>query len=479
MQHRLSPRASGNSQLLAPLAILLAGGIFTVDTIDPFSGAVSVLYVVVLMLAAAILRRRGILLCSLACIALTLLSFWLVHGIEMSGGALSRCLMSIAAIAITTVLVLKNQSTATDLSEKAQLLDLTHDAIFVRGMDDLITYWNRAAEALYGWPAENALGKSTHQLLQTVFPVGVDEINQELLRSDRWEGELVHTKRDGSTIVVSSRWSLQKDANGRPLAVLETNTDISQRRQAEAEALKAQAELTHVTRLTTLGELTASIAHEVNQPLAGIVLNGEACLRWVDRDEPDLDEVRSAVRRSIADAQRASDIVRRIRSLSKKGDIEMSLVDVNEIVNESLVLVRRELVTNRITLKLSLANRPLPVLGDRIQLQQVLINLLINGIQAITSGDNDLREIIVVTSIDESNQANIRVEDSGPGINPDDAGQLFKTFFTTKANGIGMGLSICRSIIEAHGGRVWVVPNPGPGAIFQLSLPPVEKDAWS
>ncbi|UVK40722.1 PAS domain S-box protein [Mesorhizobium sp. AR10] len=387
--------------------------------------------------------------------------------------------MSIAAIAITTLLVLKNRAASTDLAEKAQLLDLTHDAIFVRGMDDLVTYWNRGAEAIYGWPAENALGISTHQLLQTVFPAGLDEINRELLRSDRWEGELEHTKRDGSTVVVSSRWSLKKDADGRPLSVLETNTDISQRREAEAEVLKAQAELTHMTRLTTLGELTASIAHEVNQPLAGIVLNGEACLRWVDRDQPDLDEVRSAVRRSIADAQRASDIVRRIRSLSKKGDIEMSLIDMNEIVNDSLVLVQRELVTNRITLKLSLANQRLPALGDRIQLQQVLINLLVNGIQAITSGDNDLREIVVTSSIDESNQANVRVEDSGTGIDPDNARQLFKAFFTTKANGIGMGLSICRSIVEAHGGRVWVVPNPGRGAILQFSLPRVEKDAES
>ncbi|PTE11204.1 sensor histidine kinase [Mesorhizobium helmanticense] len=479
MRHRLSPPASGNSRLVAPLAILLAAGIFVVDTIDPFSGAVAVLYVVVILLAGTTFRRRGIVLCSFACIALTSLSFWFVHGEEASGGAFSRCLMSIAAIAITTLLVLKNQSTSNDLSEKAQLLDLTHDAIFVRSMGDLITYWNRGAEAIYGWSAEHAAGKSTHQLLQTVFPAKLNEINRQLLSSDRWEGELLHTKRDGSVVVVSSRWSLKKDADGKPLAVLETNTDISQRRRAETEVLKAQAELAHVTRLTTLGELTASIAHEVNQPLAGIVMNGEACLRWIDRDKPDLDEVRSAVKRSIADAQRASDIVHRIRALSKKGDIQMALVDVNEIVNESLVLVQHELIANHITLKLDLANRPLPALGDRIQLQQVLINLLINGIQAMASGNSDLREILVTTSIDESNQANVRIRDSGPGIDPDNARQLFKTFFTTKADGIGMGLSICRSIVESHGGDVWIVPNPGGGAIFQFSLPRVEKDAGS
>ncbi|PDQ19360.1 PAS domain-containing sensor histidine kinase [Mesorhizobium sanjuanii] len=479
MRHRLSRPASGNSRLVAPLAILLAAAIFVVDTIDPFSGAVAVLYVVVVLLAGTAFRRRGILLCSIACIALTFSSFWLVHGEEASGGALSRCLMSIAAIAITTLLVLRNQSTSTDLSEKAQLLDLTHDAIFVRSMGGIITYWNRGAEATYGWSAEHAMGKSTHQLLQTVFPARLNEINRQLLSSDRWEGELVHTKRDGAVVVVSSRWSLKKDADGKPLAVLETNTDISQRRRAETEVLKARAELAHVTRLTTLGELMASIAHEVNQPLAGIVMNGEACLRWIDRDEPDLDEVRSAVKRSIADAQRASDIVHRIRALSKKGDIQMALVDVNELVNEALVLVRHELDANRITLKLDLASRPLPAFGDRIQLQQVLINLLINGIQAMASSNSDFREILVTTSIDESSQANVRIQDSGPGIDPDSARQLFNAFFTTKTDGIGMGLSICRSIVESHGGDVWIVPNPGGGAIFQFSLPRVEKDAGS
>lgn len=479
MRHRLFPRTPSNSRLVAPLANLLAAGIFAVDTLDPFAGSVSVLYVVVVLLASTAFRRRGIVLCSLACVGLTVLSFWLVHGHEASGGALSRCVMSIATIVITALLVLKNQSTSTDLSEKAQLLDLTHDAIFVRSMGGLISYWNRGAEAIYGWSAEHTAGKSTHQLLQTVFPARLDEINRELLSSNRWEGELLHTKRDGSVVVVSSRWSLKTDADGRPLAVLETNTDISERRRAETEVLKAQAELAHVTRLTTLGELTASIAHEVNQPLAGIVMNGEACLRWMDRDKPDLDEVRSAVKRSIADAQRASDIVHRIRALSKKGDIQMALVDVNEIVNESLTLVQREFAANRITLKLDLANRALPALGDRIQLQQLLINLLINAIQAMASGNSDVREILVTTSIDESNQANVRVQDTGPGIDPDSARQLFKAFFTTKAEGLGMGLSICRSIVESHGGRVWIEPNPGGGAIFQFSLPRVEKDAGS
>ena len=159
MQRRLFSRASGNSRMLLLVATLLAAGIFAVDTIDPFTGAVAVLYVVVLLLAASALRRRGIVLTAFACAALTILSFLISHGIHGGGGALSRCLMSLAAIAITTVLILKNQSTSTELSEKAELLDLTHDMIFVRSMDDVITYWNRGAEALYGWSAEYAVGR--------------------------------------------------------------------------------------------------------------------------------------------------------------------------------------------------------------------------------------------------------------------------------------------------------------------------------
>ena len=463
--------------MLLLLATLLAAGIFAVDTIDPFTGAVAVLYVVVLLLAANALRRRGIVLTSFACAALTILSFLLSHGIGGgSGGALSRCLMSLAAIAITTLLILKNQSTSTELSEKAELLDLTHDMIFVRNMNDVITYWNRGAEALYGWSAEYAVGRPAHQLLQTVFPSSLDEIMQGLLSTGRWEGELIHTKRDGSTVVVSSRWSLKKDGQGKPLAVLETNTDISERRRAEAKVQEAQAELAHVTRLTTLGEMTASIAHEVNQPLAGIVLNGDACLRWINRDTPDLDEVRSAIARIMADARRASDVVRRIRSLSKKSELQMTRIDVNEVVSEALMLVQREIFVHRIALQLNLANGLPPALGDRVQLQQVLINLLINGIQAMVSADNGSRELVVMTSIDESDRVNVMVQDSGPGIDPESAPRLFNAFFTTKANGMGMGLSICRSIIEAHRGHIWVVPNPGRGAIFQFALPCVEKD---
>src|SRR5262245_4759309 len=167
------------------------------------------------------------------------------------------------------------------LREQADLLDLTHDTVFVRDMRDVITYWNRGAAERYGWQKEAAVGQVSHDLLRTIFPAPLEEINAELLGTGRWEGELVHTKRAGTQVVVASRWSLQRDEQGNPVAILETNNDITERKRAEEALQKTQTELAHVARVTTLGELATSIAHEINQPLAAIVTNGSAGLRWL------------------------------------------------------------------------------------------------------------------------------------------------------------------------------------------------------
>src|SRR5499433_2690259 len=201
---------------------------------------------------------------------------------------------------VITSLMAKVRKSFEALREQARLLDLTHDTIFVRDMNDVITYWNRGAEKLYGWTIEEAVGKVTHQLLQTIFPAPLERINEELLRTDRWEGELVHTKRDGTQVTVASRWSLQRDDHGRSGAILETNNDINERKQAEEARRAAQAELAHVGRVMTIGELTASIAHEVNQPLTGMVLNANASLRWLAGATPNLDEAREALSRIIS-----------------------------------------------------------------------------------------------------------------------------------------------------------------------------------
>jgi signal transduction histidine kinase len=250
-------------------------------------------------------------------------------------------------------------------------------------------------------------------------------------------------------------------------------TDITATKQAE-EALQAtQAELAHVTRVTTLGELAASIAHEVSQPLTGIVTNGAAGLRWLDQRPPPVDEVRNSLESMIDDAKRASNVIQRIRALSKKASLEKTQLDINDVIHDVSRLVAREVLSRGGSLRLELAPAVPLVLGDRVQLQQVIINLVINGIQAMESVTGRARELCVRSRPYEADYVLVAVDDCGTGIDPEHMDRLFNAFFSTKPDGMGMGLSICRSIVEAHGGRVWASGHDGPGATFQFTLPVV------
>ena len=247
--------------------------------------------------------------------------------------------------------------------------------------------------------------------------------------------------------------------------------DITAAKQAEEALQELQTSLAHVTRVTALGELTASIAHEVNQPLAAIVTYGDAGLRWLDREVPQLDEVRSAIERMIDGAKLAGEVIARLRALSRKTAPEMVRLDINDVIYKVLSLIRREIANHQASVRLDLAASLPPIFGDRVQLQQVILNLLVNGIQAMAHVSDRPRELLIRSRADNAGQVLVEVGDSGTGIDPAHAGQLFNAFFTTKADGMGMGLSICRSIIEAHGGRIWASPNAGPGTIFQFTLP--------
>jgi PAS domain S-box-containing protein len=481
-------------------------------------------------------------------------------------------------------------------AEQAHLLDLTRDSVLVRDPQHVITYWNRGGEELYGWTRAEAIGKVAHELLKTTFPIPLGEIGDTLLRDGRWEGELLHRKRDGTPLIVASRWSLQRDEKGLSSGTLESNTDVTERRRAEetvrrtqetylAEAQQlshtgsfgwnvasgnvflsdegrrifewhttesltlekmlsrvhpddlshvqrsleraaddprdfdfehrlllpggavkhvrvaarpmagsdgadligavmdvtviraaeaalriARTELAHVMRVTSLGELTASIAHEVNQPLGAVVANAEACIGWLDREVPDLREVRAAIARIVSDGLRAGEVIRRVRALVKRSEPEATRLDINGVVIEAVAFLRHELDRSRVSVRLELGADPILVLGDRIQLQQVLINLAMNAIEAMNSVTDRPRDLLIRTERDGA-KAQVAVIDSGIGVPQEHIKRMFEAFFTTKSSGMGMGLSICRSIIEAHGGRIGASSSQVGGSTLEFNLP--------
>ena len=248
-------------------------------------------------------------------------------------------------------------------------------------------------------------------------------------------------------------------------------SEMNEHQRAEEALQKTQAELAHVSRLMTLGELTASISHEVNQPIAAVVTNGQVCLRLLALETPRPDDVRTTVERIVRDANRASEVIQRIRALAKRSEPQMLSLDINDVIREATLLVQREVLSHGVSLRTELSSALPHVLGDRIQLQQVVINLLINGVEAMASITDRPREILVRSQQHEAGQVLVTVLDSGIGIDSQTAEKLFSAFFTTKASGMGMGLSISRSIIRAHGGRLWVSPNADHGAAFQFTVP--------
>jgi C4-dicarboxylate-specific signal transduction histidine kinase len=244
----------------------------------------------------------------------------------------------------------------------------------------------------------------------------------------------------------------------------------AERSRAEHALHEAQSELAHVARVMIMGELTASIAHEINQPLAAVVANANACFRWLANPTPNLDEARDAISRIVRDGNRASDVIRRIRALVQKGDTEKTLLDINEVIQEVVSLTHSEIQKSGVVLKMNLAASLPRVSGDRIQLQQVILNLVMNGIEAMNTVTDRPREMMIRSSAHESDKVLVAVQDSGVGIDSQNLDKIFDSFYTTKSQGMGMGLAISRSIVENHGGRLWAVPNDGPGATFQFTL---------
>jgi len=359
-----------------------------------------------------------------------------------------------------------------DATRQAALLSLAHDAILVRDLESRVVFWNAGAQATYGWTAEEAIGRVTHELLRTRSPISLETVDAALREQGEWEGELTHITHGGAAIVVASRQSLQRDERGAPNAILEINRDITDRKQAEENLRNAQVKLAHVTRVTTLGELTASIAHEVYQPLTAVVTNAGACLHWLAAQPPNLEEVRQSIEEILQNGDRAGEVIERIRALVKKSPSRMTPLSINNTILEVIALARSEVHSARVSLQTQLSDALPLITGDPVQLQQVMLNLIINAIDAMRGGSEGPRELLVSSQIDAGTKGvRVAVRDSGIGLSSESLDRLFEAFYTTKPDGMGMGLAISRSIIEAHGGRLWASPNESRGATFQFSLP--------
>jgi C4-dicarboxylate-specific signal transduction histidine kinase len=276
---------------------------------------------------------------------------------------------------------------------------------------------------------------------------------------------------DGSVKYIHLVAQAVRDQRGQ-LEFIGTLMDVTAAKRAAEDLRRAQADLANVSRVTTLGEVAASIAHEVNQPITAVVSNAEACRRWLDGSAPNLDEARAAVERIINSGHRAGEITRRVRAIFSKSDTAKTRLDINDVVNEAIALVEYQLSRQRVSLRIEFAADLPQVNGDRIQLQQVVVNLVNNGVEAMQPVTDRPLELVIRTHQDDAHRVLVAVQDCGVGIGAENAEQLFKPFFTTKSSGMGMGLAICRSIIEAHGGRLSASGNVGPGATFQFVLPP-------
>jgi PAS domain S-box-containing protein len=370
--------------------------------------------------------------------------------------------------------------------ERQLLASLVEQAADLMAIADLEggtpIYLNKAGLKMVGFDSlEEA---RTRRGIHYIFPADRQFVNEVLwptvLEKGSWSGEMRfrHFKTGDPIPVLYSAFRIDDPETGQPVNVGNVCRDITDRKRAEEKLraseqrlLDAQMELAHVTRVITLGELTASIAHEVNQPLAAVVNAGVACLRWLDGGTPNLDEARSAVNWIIKEGIRASEVIGRVRALAKKVSPEKMPLDINDVIREVIALVPRELISNQVSVRTELAKALPPILGDRVQLQQVIINLVMNGIEAMQSVTDRPRELVIRSHQEEPQQVLVSVTDCGVGISAKDADRLFNAFFTTKSGGMGMGLSICRSIMEAHGGRLWATANVSHGATFQFTLP--------
>ena len=357
----------------------------------------------------------------------------------------------------------------------AALVENSPDFIGLASLDGSVYIVNPAGRTMVGLDsgAQVAETRILDYVAEEDRVIVQQQVLAHVLREGEWEGEMrLRHFKSGTIIPTRQHIFLIKDpGTERPVAMATIARDITERKRSEEALRAARDQLAHIARVTTMGELAASIAHEVNQPLTAVVTNGDAGLRWLSQSPPNVDEAQKAMREMVKQGHRASDVIARIRALLRKTKPNFSSVDTRELIEEVLTLTRQKVEEHGVTVKVEAASDIPLVTGDSVQLQQVLVNLILNALEATRAARNGARELLVTSQCLETNEVVIAVHDSGTGIDPQYLDQLFRPFFTTKGTGLGMGLAISRSIVEAHGGRLWATSKEGQGATFQFSLP--------
>ena len=376
---------------------------------------------------------------------------------------------------VTDITDRKREESALRYSEENHRLvvETAPDAVISIDESGAILFANPATVRIFGYDPTELIGKPLTVLmpefLRKLHEKGFSRYLATGQRHINWQGtELTALRKNGQEFPVEiSFGELSRDGHKVFTGFIR---DISERKQAQQALQTTQMELARVSRLTTMGELAASIAHEVNQPLTAVTNNSSACLRLLAADNLKPEVLRRALEEIVADGNRASAVVARIRAFIKKAPAEKNELDINEVIQEVLALAGRELLENRVLIECQLTKALPLVLADRVQLQQVLLNLIMNGVEAMIALRDQSRSLWVESRVDESGDILVAVRDSGTGLGSE-ADRVFTPFFTTKANGMGMGLSISRSLVESHGGRLWATPNFPNGAVFSFTLP--------
>ena len=485
-------RSRGNAASMAlPIATAAAAiAIFIADTVTDVDIAYAVLYVVVVLMAARFLSARGVMLVTAGCVGLTVVSYLLTATTGRPFEGIVNALISLGAILLTAVLAMQAQKATEALQKQASLLNQTHDSIFVRDMNDIITYWNRGAQERYGWRAEEAIGKSSHELLRTIFPIPLGELRGQVLRTGRWEGELKHYKADGTEVIAASRWALQRDAREQPAAILETNNDITERKRREEEIDRLNQELAkraegldqelakRAAELETtnkeLESFAYSVSHDLRAPLRHTV--GFAELLQKQASSSLDDKSRRYMQLILESSKRMGNLIDDLLGFSRIGRAETnkSEVDMESLVGEVVAELGQETKDRNIAWNIG----PLPVCyGDRSMLKVVLMNLLSNAVKFTRIRKRVEIEIGCADGCED--QAELFVRDNGAGFDMQYVDKLFGVFqrlhLAEEFEGTGIGLATVQRIIHRHGGEVRAEGAVDQGAAFYFSLPRARK----